>query len=196
MMRFMEKNKKEERLEHLLSAKAFDALTAEEKLFVIDELGSEDQYNVMRKVSLALITSKVDLSPDPHILTALEQRMKPEKQFGLVAVLNIRFPAYAFVLTGIIVFSLGWTLHSSMKTKPLPVQFVEVVRHDTVYVAPKADTIYRNRIVYRQAGLNDISNKQPVKFVATPSIKEEEKEIGVTMKEKPELEMLLVSGTR
>ena len=59
------------RIEALLESKAFGELTAEEKEFVLKELGSEEQYHVLRKIGAALVAEKADLSPDPRVLTKL-----------------------------------------------------------------------------------------------------------------------------
>ena len=186
----------EEKIEKLLEAKTFQQLNDEERTLVLKILGSEEQYHAMRRVTLALITSKVDLSPDPQTLRSLEDRMDQAKKFSWSHVFTFRVPAYAaFLLAGVVAAITSLTLYPREKVST---KIVEVIKRDTVLVtrvAVEIDTVYRDHIIYRrvrEAFPTDRNYLRVVKKVATD---EPEIETGVSMKDKPELETLLVSGS-
>jgi len=83
----------------------------------------------------------------------------------------------------------GWWIGHS-KNENFQVQtFNPIVVHDTIFVASKPDTIFTERVVYKN---------QSVILTRNPGTTDENKSIeknGINMKEKEELEKLLVSGT-
>lgn len=185
----------EERIERLLETKTFAELTEEERNFVLKELGSEEQYAAMRRVTLALITSKVDLSPDPAILHSLQQKMTSTSQrFSFNDIFTFRIPGYASLLLIGITALLTW-FFSHEKTIDAP-RVVEVQQRDTVFVdRVRTDTIYRTRVIYRETNSDRTAGKNYFQVVKKEADVTERKEVGVSMKDKQELETLLVSGS-
>ncbi len=101
----------DDELERLLSTKTFAQLSDEECDFVLKKLGSEEQYNAMRRVTLALITSKVDLSPDPDILPSLKKKMADTRErsgLSLMGLFSFNVPAYASLLLIIFTSVVTW----------------------------------------------------------------------------------------
>jgi hypothetical protein len=183
----------EERLDALTKVKSFQSLTEDERSFVLQELGSEKQYAAMRKVSLALITSRVELSPDPTTIAALKARMADHRQERAAdTIWSWRMPAYATALIVVLMSTLSWWIGSSQR-KPVT-QIVETVHRDTVFVASRPDTVFRERVVYRTI----IKHKKETERIQLVKTDEsfQAKEVGINMKEKQDLELLLVSGTR
>ena len=186
---------REEKIEKLLETKAFAELTEEERSLVLKELGSEEQYAAMRRVTLALITSKADLSPDPEILHSLQRKMtSTSKRFSLSDIFTFRIPGYASILL-IGVTALSTWFFSHEKTFDAP-RIVEVLQRDTVFVdRVRTDTIYRTRVIYREARSDHSADKNYFQVVKKEGDTSEPKELGVSMKDKQELETLLVSGS-
>lgn len=186
---------KEAKLEALLASKSFDALTPDEKIFVLEELGSEERYHAMQRIDRALKKMTVDVSPDPAIIQSLQYRMKRSASHsGIALMLGVRFPAYATVLLIVLFSAVSWWVGRSPSKEISRV--VERVRIDTVYLTAKADTLYRERIIYREVKVINKPAQRVFKVAgSTPVEKPGEKEVGVSMKEQQELEMLLVSGS-
>src|SRR5687768_4108044 len=120
-------NSREDKLDALLKNKSYQELTEEEQMFVLEELGSAAQYNAMRKVSLALITSKVDLSPDPFIVKSLQQHMHERRAVVRGSFFTWQIPAYATFTLVVVVGVFTWWLGS--RQEPYPVaNVVEVIK--------------------------------------------------------------------
>jgi hypothetical protein len=185
-----------DRLDNLLGSKTWNELTAEEKTFVIEELGSEEQYNALRKVSLALVhTPKADLSPDPSIEKALKKKLKEKHSTATLwqSVFQFKVPAFASALLLILTAASSWHFGNkfSTQTEPAP-RIVHVT--DTVYVKSAADTVIVERVQYRyiqtkQEPDHAFSIVNQVKQASTEDAK------GINMKEKEELDNFLVSGS-
>lgn len=187
----------DDELERLLSAKTFGQLSEDERDFVLKKLGSEEQYAAMRRVTLALITSKADLSPDPDILSSLQKRMYEGKQgadFSIARLFSFRIPAYASILLIILTAALTW--FASRHKVDTTTSFVEVIKRDTVSVINvRTDTVYQTRVIYRRAASPVVSDKNYFQVVTKESEGVMSAERSVSMKDKQELEMLLVSGS-
>jgi hypothetical protein len=176
----------EEKLESLIQSKSWLELDDDEKTFVIEKIGSEARYDALRKVNRALVTAqKVDLSPDPSTLRDLHERLKQKRQpaFSLWA---YRMPAVASLLLFVLVGAAGWYVGRENSIKATAF----IVKTDTVYLSTPPDTIYINKVVYRYVPKPQIEDTKTiiVKNASTGSR-------GVSMKEKEDLEKLLVSGT-
>ena len=79
----------------------------------------------------------------------------------------------------------GWWLGKSEPT--IPVTRVEkILMHDTVYLATKPDTVFRERVIFKD---------RPIILTTGNNQPEESSTKGVSMKEKEELDKLLVSGS-
>ncbi|MBL0741928.1 hypothetical protein [Chryseolinea lacunae] len=189
----MNASENEQRLEQLLGEKSFDALTPEEKDFVLKEFGSEEQYTLARKIGRALVNQKTGLSPDPWVLTALQQHLKEKHRPSFWhSVVHAQVPAYAMALVCVLAVAGVWILSSGNNPAPPSIVTTRVV-HDTVFVASLPDTVIRNRVVYRDVAmplqkLNYAAAK--TETVGNPPVAQ-----GVTMKDKEELDKLLVSGS-
>lgn len=184
-----------EKLEELLSSKTFDELTLSEKELVLNELGSEEQYEAMRKIGVTLVKRTAGLSPDPKILKSLQHYMHGQQNgFTLAGAFTFRMPVYASVLL-IILFSIAAGV-ISRKTMPVPNSPVTVVKTDTVYLTTKADTIFQERVIYRYAKLKKSFPQQLNQTVQAEPLQQQTQITGVNMKESEALEKLLVSGSR
>jgi hypothetical protein len=188
----------DDELERLLSTKSFGQLSEDEKDFVLKKLGSEEQYHAMRRVTLALITSKADLSPDPDILPSLQKKMSEARHhssFSLAGLFSFRIPAYATVLLIIFTSVVTW-FASRDKDVNVSSSFVEVVKRDTVFVTHvKLDTVFKTRVVYRRVETPFVPDRNYFQVVRKGSEENVPEERSISMKEKQELEMLLVSGS-
>lgn len=188
----MTPSEKEQKLERLLDEKSFDQLTHEEKEVVLQEFGSEEQYRLARKIGQALVKLKTGLSPDPWILASLQEQVKIRQRPSLwTSFFQAQIPAYVMAGACLIIVVTMWWL------KPVPIPPAATVRmiRDTVYLATVPDTVYRRKIVYRYRyryiTVAAPSTTSPDTRVAEPVAGSE----GVTMKDKEELEKLLVSGS-
>jgi hypothetical protein len=185
-----------DRLERLLESKTWNELTAEEKTFVIEELGSEEQYNAIRKVSLALVSMhKADLSPDPSLEKKLRKKLAEKHAVAPLwqSVFQLRVPALASALLVIVTALTSWYFGKQFATQPeRSPQIVHVT--DTVYLQTKPDTIVVERVRYRSM---QRTNDQEKVFTVVNQVKHTETESvkSINMKEKEELENFLVSGS-
>ena len=183
---------REEKLEKLLASKTFDALTPDERRLVLEEIGSEEEYLAMQRVSYALdeITDKV--APDREIIGSLQRRMgrNPSRSI-LPALLGAKLPAYATVLLIILFSSLAWWIGGNRFSEP---RIVERVKPVTVYVE-RIDTFYRERIIYREVKRAIPPGQKNLEVADATQDEKAVKEVGISMKERQELEMLLVSGS-
>jgi hypothetical protein len=181
---------KSQRMERLLESKSFAQLNAEEKEFVLREAGSEREYNLLRKVSSALVAEKADLSPDPQTLRKLlltMKNMKPASWYE--AVLTYKVPAYAVVLM-ITLFLVLWLMPG--KSSTTKIENIAAMKTDTLFVSQPPDTVFVEKIVVKYRNVPaPVDDYTIVKNVSTDDVLPE----GVSMKEKEELESLLVSGS-
>ena len=90
-------NGRHERIEELLNTRSFEELSPEERTLVLNELGSEEEYTLLRRVGRALVSTKAGLSPDPKTLRELHIEMqRREKHPGWLHTLLFRpIPSYA-----------------------------------------------------------------------------------------------------
>ncbi len=73
---------------------------------------------------------------------------------------------------------------------------MEVVKRDTVFVTQlKMDTVFKTRVVYRRVGSPFVPDRNYFQVVRKVSEENVPEERSVSMKEKQELERLLVSGS-
>ncbi len=182
-----------DRLEQLIHTKAFQELTTEEKDFVLRELDSEEQYEVMRKLSPMFDGMRNEDIPQPRdkTLEFLKQNL-PLKTSLWSKWLDLQMPAYATVLLVMLSCFLTWKI--ATPANPLVIkQTISTI--DTIYVASKPDTIFKEKVVYRFAKSQDESKSRDELKEVIPN-QPEALPIGVSMKDKEELQGLLVSGSR
>jgi hypothetical protein len=181
----------QEKIDQLIETKSWSDLSVDEKTFVVDVLGSEEQYHAMRDVHFALTNSAADGpgATDARILKNLKKKFRA-KHSETTSFYAMRFgmPAYAAVLLLIVVGAGAWYagLNSSA-----PVATSKIVyQTDTVLVASTPDTVYRDRVIYKTVHVAT----QPT-LVAASTEKREEAEVGISMRETEPLQNLLVSGS-
>lgn len=188
----MTPSEKEQKLERLLDEKSFDQLTHEEREMVLQEFGSEEQYRLARKIGQALVKLKTGLSPDPWVLASLKDQTKLRRRPSVwTNFFQAQVPAYVMAGACLIIVFLAWWLRPVATPPSIAVRMVR----DTVYLTTTPDTVYRRKIVYRYR-YRYINVAAPSPTSSDPGVVEPvATSAGVTMKDKEELEKLLVSGS-
>lgn len=193
-----EETAKIEKLEQLIQTKAFLELSDAEKEFVLEEFELEERYQAMRKLTPILNEMTLDqeeVKPRPSTLESLKQSLGAEDSTNSVwnKLFAWRVPAYAAVLVVGISCAVTWWLTDQpvieITEKPL------VVNADTVYVTSKPDTIFKEKVVYRFVKMVE-KTKTPMQLPDNLTSDKNAVPVGVSMKDKEELEKLLVSGSR
>jgi hypothetical protein len=179
----------EEMLERLLATKNWEELSPQERSLVIQELGSEEQYILMRKIGSTLVSEKPDLSPDPKILKKLQGELRSKHRPGLSRLLEWNVPAYTMVIPILMAIALSYSMNMPQDVQ---IQSATKIVSDTVYITKSADTVYVDRVVVRYV---EKATPGAPAFSAVNSKGEEPISDGVNMKENEELEKLLVSGS-
>ncbi len=180
-----------ERLEQLIQFKSYSELSMEEKEWVGQWVVSIDEYDNLR-------SSEIDIrqyfqnarvaDPDSEILAQLTSRLrriKSRQNTGLFWQLK---PSLGAILMSVLLGGLGWWIGKSTKNNHQPQTFNPVILHDTIFIASKPDTIYTEKVIYKY---------RPVILTqsANADVSKSAEKNGISMKEKEELEKLLVSGT-
>src|SRR6266850_7571354 len=100
----------EEKLEDLVSAKSFGDLSDSEKRFVLDRLGSEEQFNALQRIHAHLLDrpNVMPVEPAPSVLMALRRKLRETMKDSLspFSILRVKIPAYAALLIALITSSL------------------------------------------------------------------------------------------
>jgi hypothetical protein len=186
----MEINNNIERLELLLSTKTWEQLSPDEKALAMQELGSVEQYVLMRKIGQTLVQNEPELSPDPEILATITRAFQEKHKPVWQRALEWRVPAYALIIpvlliVAVILISVRPVTNATQTSKvTLPVR-------DTLYVKLAPDTVFVERTVIRYV---EKPKEVPAYTIVNTSDKESGDD-GVNMKENEELEKLLVSGS-
>lgn len=177
-----------DRFEALLKQHAYEALSQQEKEWVKQFVASQEEYESMRKAGQSLELHFSPTSPtaaDHAVLASLQKRfhLRNEPQ----AQRKWSVPAWAAMLALFVVGGSSW--YAGMATGPREVYVDRIVsKTDTVLVASRPDTVVIERVVYRNVPmLMPVSVRQPAP-ARNPVTK------GINMKDKEELEKLLVSG--
>lgn len=183
----MEKENDFEKFEALLQSKSYRELTPEELLCINQWVESSQEYEALR-ASGKQVTAWFNASPVNAPNKETLQRLKESLRVQHQSTHNIWYkPVWGYAVTALVFGMLGWWIRQP-QVKPEPVTVVEQVTvHDTLYIASKPDTIFREKIIYRD---------KPVIFTTQTLPPENKIEKGVSMKEKEELDKLLVSGSR
>ncbi len=179
-----------EKFEQLLQSKSYANLSSEEKEWVGKWVISADEYENLRNSEFEIrqyFQNTKIAAPHPETLTQLTNhlRTKPRGNADLFWQLK---PSLGAVLMSAFLGGLGWWIGQSSNSGSQLQMMNPVVVHDTVFVASKPDTIYTEKVVYK--------DRQVIltRRASTDGNKSTEKN-GISMKEKEELEKLLVSGT-
>jgi hypothetical protein len=182
----------EEKIDFLIQTKNWNELTPDEKNLIVKELGSEAAFHAFKEVNAHLADSeKSKFSPDRSVLPALRSRMKQKHSPvpRLKKVLLFPIPGYAFVLFGL---AMAFVFQSGGKHENDSHTTATLIKRDTVYVSSAPDTVYINRVVYKKVF---VPQQPDVISVVNNDPQQQNTAIGVTVKEKEELNNLLVSGS-
>ncbi len=188
--------KNEDELESIIRQKDFASLTEEERVLVLQAIGSEEEYEAIRKIELAMSDDRFrsELEPDAKTLHSLKDRMKKQPSvFDWKTIFQVKVPAYAAVFGLILISILVYAVRPATTVQYVTQEKIStpVVRIDTVFIT-KSDTIIRNRIVYKQINL---ATSPAIVDPTTLVHQKQTTTSGVSMKEKEELNKLLVSGS-
>jgi len=183
-----------EKIERLLQSKAYQELTEAEREIVRATVITEDEYESLRNAEVRLtnyfsLKAEVDLTKNgwEQIKSTLKQK-KAEPKFNFWTATPL--PTYATLLLLLAVGFVCWVGGSQISPKILDVARA-AQRVDTVFIATKPDTIYKERVVYLKAPslAPTFQTVKSLRSVPNQTSK------GVNMKDKEELEKLLVSGS-
>ena len=179
----------EEKLEEIIRSKTWDQLNPDERMLVTEHLGGEEKFNTVRKTFMAIDQlPKVEIDPHPETFRKLQQRMNPHSGSWLQSLFLYRMPAAAAIGIFAIAFVAGW-FGKPAQVRPVAVPTERLlVKTDTVFVEAQSDTVYVTRVEYRYI------QQKPAQPVFT-TVSQTENSRGVSMKDKEELENLLVSGS-
>jgi hypothetical protein len=188
-----------EQFEQLLQHRSFKELNAGELLLAKRFITTEEEYESLRRVTQQLHAvaghdKESGLTPDPHIWKRIKHTnaLSAQKQSGYFW-MRTTMPVYATVVLLVIVGSLCWyggsiaSAANTIATQPTLVK-------DTVFMASKPDTIVREKIIYAKREII-LTSTAPTTTASTQQTETAIPTKGVTMKEKEELEELLVSGS-
>ena len=178
------------RFEQLLKQRSFKNLDEEEKNFVFQFIRSEEEYESLRNAEVELKTffeRKPELVPRKETLLKIKQSRAQMTTSPQSFWLRPAVPAYTMVLLMLGVGVLGWWSGTRIGSEKVLVEKI-VPRVDTIRIESKPDTIVKEKIIYLPS--------QPVTIVShQPEKNETVTAKGVNMKDKEELERLLVSGS-
>jgi hypothetical protein len=175
-----------EAFERLITEKQYSELSADEMRLVNQFITNEQEYDALRISGIDLKRwfreNPVNGTAD-KTFSVLKQELKRVHQPRVTFAWWKVSVGYAMAA---IVFGLGgWWLGQS--ERPITLTRIEkVLVYDTIYVATKPDTVVRERIIYRD---------RPVILTTNNPQNETQVTKGVSMKEKEELDKLLVSGS-
>lgn len=176
-----------ETFEKLISEKQYSELSVQEQQLVSQFVGSEQEYAQLRDSGLEMKKWFVEnpVQASDNTLGELKRELKRVHQ-PYVGYSRWKV-AIGYGIVAILFAVGGWW--SGQSQEPITLTNIEkVLVHDTVFVASKPDTILRDRIIYRD---------RPPVILTTGSVPIESQKVtrGVSMKEKEDLDKLLVSGS-
>ena len=182
----------EKKINELAEAKTWQELTAEERMLILKYLGSEEAYQALRKVNAVLGEMKSDISPQAKTLATLQHRLRETRKPirpAAVAILFFKTPAYVSALMILLAMFAGLAIGRRSGSHAVTIQTVH--KTDTLIVSSPPDTVVITRVIYRDRPATQpvmtVANNEPAREVNGP--------VGVSMKEKEELDNLLVSGS-
>lgn len=181
-----------EKLESLLVSKAFDELTPKEKIWVSQWIESEIEYTHLRKVEGAIkkhLAASTMNTPDPKVLKNLKAQLKARTS-SQVSWWQVRTPGWSTLLVAISFGVTGWLIGRAPAEQKTEQAYFPARVYDTVYLTSKPDTVFIKQVVYKDRPLLLQVTRQVENLSSENSAK------GINMKEKEELENLLVSGSR
>jgi hypothetical protein len=183
-----------EKFEQLMQSKPYAELNHEEKEWVSQWVESSDEYEMLRKSETKIRQYFLDNQVNPPASTTLAQltmhlKRKPGKQHaGLWWQFKPSLSAWSMA---ILFGSVGWWIGQSTNSN---IAKAEALRSpivlDTIYIASQPDTVFREKVIYRDRPVILTRRSNDIE-----SSKKSTESNGINMKEKEELEKLLVSGT-
>lgn len=179
-------------LEDLLTSKSFDELSPAEKSFVLQHL-TEDEYDSMRAVHrmASLPDVQSDMEPRHSTLTAL---LNHQQQFTQRPSARVLLPVKLAAAIGFVTIStLMWYWGYSYGRSVPQARVVEHVT-DTLLVQLPADTLFIEKVVYRKSEEAKAVTLVPPVPRTSPQGSSPNESVGISMKEKEDLNSLLVSG--
>lgn len=181
-----------ERLELLIQSKSFVELNREEREWIGKWINSPGEYENLRSSEIEIrqyfLNTKV-ADPDSETLIHLTKRLRMTKSRQSSGKYWLLKPSLGAVIMSVLFGSLGWWIGQSTNEKSQQQTFSPIIVHDTIYVASKPDTIYTEKVVYKDRPVILTRN------LGTTDVNKSIEKNGINMKEKEELEKLLVSGT-
>lgn len=179
-----------DRLEQLLKQRPFKSLTEEERNLVFRFVSSEEEYDSLRSTEMDLrkfAKSGAEIRPRKDTLSKVKKTISQNHEKEKLFWLRPTVPAYAMMVLVIVVGAVGWWAGAKYGSEKVLVEKV-IPRIDTLRIVSKPDTVVKERIIYLPM--------QPVVTAVNQAEKSESLTAkGVNMKDKEELERLLVSGS-
>lgn len=176
------------RFEQLLKQRPFKSLTEEEKEFVFQFISGEEEYESLRHTEMELHTffeTQQKLQPRAETWRRIKQsraQLAAPQAFWL----RPAVPVYVVAIVVVVVGAMAWWSGTQFGSEKVIVEKI-VSRTDTIRVASKPDTIIKEKIVYLPSPKVILASQPETKEVVTAK--------GVNMKDKEDLERLLVSGS-
>ena len=180
----------DERFEHLLQHYSYKELNDEDRQVTRHFVSSEEEYEALRKTTGRInhyFSEEKKTFPRSEVWEKIKSTWRGSDKTAYHWT-KTPMPAYAAALALIAAGSIGWYAGSYYHAPNNSLQITQQV--DTVFVSVRPDTVVRERVIYVKdqspPTLLQVVGKNPE---ATPASR------GVNMKEKEELEKLLVSGS-
>lgn len=178
--------KNQDKLSHLLRSSAWHELSDSDRQWVSTQVTGENEYEALRHAERELLKhfAGSEIQADEQMLDDLKHRINPN------SAPSQRLPYYAMGMAAALLIAFGWWMGLQWNHEPqisLPV----AMRVDTVFITSQPDTVWRDRVVYQKVFVASVDSGR-IKTVAQRAIQPAQR--GVSMKEKEELEKLLVSG--
>lgn len=180
-------NNNQDKLSHLLRSTAWHELSESDRQWVSTLVSGEAEYEALRYAEIELLRhfAGSDIQPDEQLLHDLKNRINPE-----ASAVTRPLPYYSLGIAAALLIAFGWWMGIQWNQQPQTIMPV-ASRVDTVFITKQPDTVWRDRVVYQKilVAAADSSRMEPVVQRNVPETRR-----GVSMKEKEELEKLLVSG--
>lgn len=182
-----------EKLEQLMHNKSYSELNHEEKDWVSRWVKSVDEYDALRtsetRIRQYFLESKVN-SPDEAMLEQLTSRLK-KKVAKQKAEVTWQFkPSISTWSIAVLFGCLGWWIGQSTTNTSTADAVQSIIVRDTIYLVSQPDTVFTERTIYKDPTIILARSGNTIE-----SLDKSSGSNGVNMKEKEELEKLLVSGT-
>lgn len=178
-----------EKIEQLIQSKSYADLSEEEKEWIGKWVISAGEYENLRSSEFEIrqYFQNTKVTPKPETLIQLTNHLRIRSRARPNLFWQLK-PTFGAVLMSVFLGGLGWWIGQSSNDSPQIQAVNTVVVHDTIFVASKPDTIFTEKVVYKDRQV--ILTRSTSTEVNYPIEKN-----GISMKEKEELEKLLVSGT-